>query len=307
MDKILVVGSLNMDFVIEVDARPLAGETVLGKRVALVPGGKGANQAYAAARLGGDVRMIGAVGDDVYGRMLKENLELAGVDTSGVETVSGVSSGNAFITVDSRGENSITVIQGANALVTRELAARHIDMIDDCDTVIVQLEIPLDAVDYVKNAAKEKGKRVILDPAPAREGLPEEFFRGFDIVKPNETELQILSGKSAVTKEELAEGARELLKKGVGKVIVTLGERGCIVVSEDTYEEFPAHKVHAVDTTAAGDSFTGAFAAALARGDSCEDAVKFGNCASGIAVTPKGAQTSIPTMEEVINMMKREG
>ena len=165
-----------MDFVIEVDARPLAGETVLGKRVALVPGGKGANQAYAAARLGGDVRMIGAVGDDVYGRMLKENLELAGVDTSGVETVSGVSSGNAFITVDSRGENSITVIQGANALVTRELAARHIDMIDDCDTVIVQLEIPLDAVDYVKNAAKEKGKRVILDPAPAREGLPEEFL-----------------------------------------------------------------------------------------------------------------------------------
>ena len=139
------------------------------------------------------------------------------------------------------------------------------------------------------------------------ESTTASFSVRFKGTADGQTELQILSGKSAVTKEELAEGARELLKKGVGKVIVTLGERGCIVVSEDTYEEFPAHKVHAVDTTAAGDSFTGAFAAALARGDSCEDAVKFGNCASGIAVTRKGAQTSIPTMEEVINMMKREG
>lgn len=301
MGKILVVGSLNMDFVIDVDTSPRAGETVLGKEVTLIPGGKGANQAYAAAKLGGDVCMIGALGDDVYGKLLKENLESAGVKTSGIETIMGVSSGNAFITVDKKGENSIVVIQGTNALITREMIDRHMDLIETCDTVIMQLEIPLDVVAYVKDAAKEKGKRVILDPAPAREGLTEEFFQGFDIVKPNETELQTLLGRKMDTKEALIQGARELLKKGVGKVIVTLGEKGCLFVTKDTYQEFPAKKVEAVDTTAAGDSFTAAFATALERGGSYSDAVQFGNKVSGIVVTRKGAQTSIPAMEEVIN------
>ena len=156
MNKILVVGSLNMDFVIDVDAKPLAGETVLGKGVALIPGGKGANQAYAVGKLGGDVRMIGAVGDDIYGKLLKDNLKNAGVKISGIETVAGVSSGNAFITVDNKGENCIIVIQGTNALVSKEMIDRHIEMIDDCDTVIMQMEIPVDVVRYVKDAAKKK-------------------------------------------------------------------------------------------------------------------------------------------------------
>lgn len=302
MDKILVVGSLNMDFVVDVDAKPLAGETVLGKRVTLVPGGKGANQAYAAAKLGGNVQMIGAVGDDVYGKILKDNLEQVGVDTSGIETIKGTSSGNAFITVDSKGENSIIVIQGANALITREIIDRHIDMINDCDMVIMQLEIPLDTVMYVKEIAKERGKQVILDPAPAKEKFPEGFFRGIDIVKPNETELQILSGRESDTKEKLMESAKEILKKGVGKVIVTLGKKGCLFVTENICEEFPAQKVHAVDTTAAGDSFTGALAVALGKGATCGEAVKFGNRVSAIAVTRKGAQTSIPTIEEVADI-----
>lgn len=301
MGKILVVGSLNMDFVIDVDTSPRAGETVLGKEVTLIPGGKGANQAYAAAKLGGDVCMIGALGDDVYGKLLKDNLESAGVETSGIENIMGVSSGNAFITVDAKGENSIIVIQGTNALITREMIDRHMDLIDACDTVIMQLEIPLDVVAYVKDVAKEKGKRVILDPAPARGGLTEEFFQGFDIVKPNETELQTLLGRKMDTREALVQGARELLEKGVGKVIVTLGEKGCLFVTKDTYQEFPAKKVEAIDTTAAGDSFTAAFAAALERGSSYSEAVKFGNRVSGIVVTRKGAQTSIPAMEEVIN------
>lgn len=158
MNKILVVGSLNMDFVIDVDAKPLAGETVLGKGVTLIPGGKGANQAYAVGKLGGDVRMIGAVGDDIYGKLLKDNLKNAGVKISGIETVAGVSSGNAFITVDNKGENSIIVIQGTNALVSKEMIDRHIEMIDDCDTVIMQMEIPVDVVRYVKDAAKKEGR-----------------------------------------------------------------------------------------------------------------------------------------------------
>lgn len=305
MNKILVVGSLNMDFVIDVQNMPLAGETILGKSVTLVPGGKGANQAYAAGKLGGDVGMIGAVGNDMYGRMLKENLESVGVDTSGVETVEGLPTGNAFITVDESGENRIIVIQGTNACITKEMIDRHMELIDKCDTVIMQLEIPLEIVAYVKNIAKEKGKTVILDPAPAKAGLPDDFFRGFDIVKPNETEIQTLSGRKMGTKEELMEGARELLKKGVDTVIITLGGDGALLVTKDTSKEFYAKKVNAIDTTAAGDSFTAAFAVALGKGMTYGEAIEFGNSVSGIVVTRKGAQTSIPTMEEAIKNMKR--
>lgn len=304
MNKILVVGSLNMDFVIDVQNMPLAGETILGKKVTLVPGGKGANQAYAAGKLGGDVGMIGAVGNDIYGRMLKENLESVGVDTSGVEAVEGIPTGNAFITVDESGENRIIVIQGTNACITKEMIDRHMELIDKCDTVIMQLEIPLEIVTYVKNIAKEKGKTVILDPAPAKAGLPDDFFRGFDIVKPNETEIQTLSGKKMETKEELAEGAGELLKKGVDTVIITLGGDGALLATKDGSKEFHTKKVNAIDTTAAGDSFTAAFAVALGKGMTYDEAIAFGNNVSGIVVTRKGAQTSIPTMEEAIKNMK---
>lgn len=304
MNKILVVGSLNMDFVIDVEKMPLAGETVLGKKVTLVSGGKGANQAYAAGKLGGNVSMIGAIGDDVYGEMLKENLESVGVETSGIETVQGIPTGNAFITVNEEGENSIVVIQGTNAKITKEMIDRHIEQIEACDTVIMQLEIPLEIVTYVKEIAKKNGKMVILDPAPAKEGLPEEFFRGFDIVKPNEVEIQTLVGRKLETKEELIGGAKELLDKGIDKVIITLGGDGAVLVTKDKAEEFCARKVNVIDTTAAGDSFTAAFAVALGEGRSYREAITFGNEVSGIVVTKKGAQTSIPTMEDVIKKMK---
>ncbi len=304
VNKILVVGSLNMDFVIDVKNMPLAGETILGEKVTLVPGGKGANQAYAAGKLGGNVRMIGAVGNDMYGSMLKENLESVGVDTSGIETIKGAPTGNAFITVDECGENSIIVIQGTNACLTKEMIDRHMELIDQCDTVIMQLEIPLEIVTYVKNIAKEKGKTVILDPAPAKAGLPDEFFRGFDIVKPNETEIQTLSGRKMETKRKLEEGAKQLLEKGVDTVIITLGGDGALLVTKDASEEFHAKRVNAVDTTAAGDSFTAALAVALGKGMPYSKAIEFGNSVSGIVVTRKGAQTSIPTMEEAIKNMK---
>lgn len=302
MKKILVVGSLNMDFVIRVDAMPLAGQTVMGHDMTLVPGGKGANQAYAIGKLGGQVEMIGAVGNDMYGAALKENLESVGVGTSGIEVLDGVPTGNAFISVDRNGENSITVVPGANAKLTRAMIDRHLDLIDACDIVVMQLEIPLDVVTYVKDLARARGKHILLDPAPAQAGLTREFFQGFDIVKPNETELQCLVGQELHTKEELTAGARTLLEQGMEAVLVTLGGDGVLLVTKQTCEAFPAKKVKAVDTTAAGDSFTAAFVVACSKGASYPDAIRLGSEVAAVVVTRKGAQTSIPTLEEVQNL-----
>lgn len=302
MKKILVVGSLNMDFVIGVQKIPVPGETILAKEMRLVPGGKGANQAYAAAKLGGQVAMIGAVGDDQFGKQLTNNLAEVGVDISGIETLSGCPTGNAMITVEEQGENAIIVVPGANAHLTTEMIDKHIRLVDACDIIIMQLEIPLDVVSYVKKLGMERGKQVILDPAPAKADLPDSFFEGFDIVKPNETELQTLLGKTLQTPQALQEGAQCLLQKGIGTVLVTLGGDGAWMVTKDSVQAFHACKVTPVDTTAAGDSFTAAFAVACSRGQNYEEAIAFGNRVSSIVVTRPGAQTSIPTMEEVAGM-----
>lgn len=306
VSNILVVGSLNMDFVINVKQMPILGETILGDDVNLVPGGKGANQAYAAGKLGGNVEMIGAVGDDLYGKMLIENLQSVGVGTSGIEVIQGTHTGNAFISVDEKGENSIIVVQGANSKLTTEMIDKHRDLIENADIIIMQLEIPLEVVKYVKRLGKVKNKIVILDPAPAKENLTEDFFEGIDIVKPNETELQTLTGKKLFTREELSMGAKELLDKKIQTVIVTLGGEGALLVTKNTEEYFETKKVNPVDTTAAGDSFTAALALALGEEKEYGEAIHFGNVVSGIVVTRKGAQTSIPTMEEVIKIMKEE-
>ncbi len=300
MKKIVVIGSLNMDFVIETPHMPKAGETVQGRSVSQVPGGKGANQAYAAGKLGGDVRMIGAVGDDAPGKTLKNNLGRVGVATEGIITVPGETTGQAFITVDVSGENSIVIIPGTNACVTRELIQSSIRYIQESDIVIMQLEIPIDTVEYVKDLAVSLGKVVILDPAPARADLPDSFWKGVDYIKPNETELAILTGRQIGSREEIEAGARQMLEKGVKNVIVTLGGEGCLLVSNEVTTWFSTKKVQAVDTTAAGDCFTAAFALALSKGKTCEEAIRFGQSASAIAVTRKGAQTSIPSPEEVL-------
>lgn len=291
-----------MDFVVEVDKMPVIGETILGNDVTLVPGGKGANQAYALGKLGGNVQMIGAVGDDVYGRMLIDNLKSVGVGTSGIAALKKAPTGNAFITVDALGDNMITVIPGANLKITKETIDEYRDLIELSDIIIMQLEIPLEVVSYTKDIAKVYGKTIILDPAPAVSNLPEEFWNGITYIKPNETELGILTGKEMSSVEELKEGARELLNKGVKGVIVTMGANGCLWVTKEQEIHYTANKVKTVDTTAAGDSFTAGFALGLSQGKKIEDAIQFGQKVSSIVVTRKGAQTSIPTIEEVEGM-----
>ena len=301
MKKILVIGSLNMDTVVEVPYMPKSGETLAGRSVSFIPGGKGANQAYAAGKLGGNVSMIGAVADDSFGSVLMENLEKVGVNTTGIAVLKGQTTGQAFITVDDNGANSIILIGGTNALVSKELIDKNRSLLEACDILIMQLEIDPAVVEYAKDLAVSMGKLVIVDPAPARKDLPDSFWTGIDYIKPNETELEILAGREVRGQEELEAAARQMLAKGVKNVMVSLGGDGCMLVNESGCKFYPANKVKAVDTTAAGDCFTASFALALSKGESVEEAIRFGQKASAIAVTRKGAQTSIPTLEEVRN------
>lgn len=299
MKKILVIGSLNMDTVIETPYMPQSGETLAGKSITLVPGGKGANQAYTVGKLGGDVSMIGAVADDSIGTALKANLESVGVNTSGISTLPGATTGQAFITVDDNGANSIILIAGTNGLVSREMIDQHRNLIQACDIVMMQLEIDWNVVAYAKDLAVSMGKTVIIDPAPALPGLPDSFWQGVDYIKPNETELEILTGRPLSCQADLEAAAGEMFSKGVRNVMVSLGGDGCLLMNREGMHFYPAKKVHAVDTTAAGDCFMGAFALALSRGADVAEAITYGQTASAIAVTRKGAQSSIPNPEEI--------
>lgn len=298
MKKILVIGSLNMDTVIETPRIPVPGETIMGSSVKLVPGGKGANQVYTIGKLGGDVSMIGAVGEDGFGDMLIENLKSVNVDVSGIERIPGGTTGQAFIPVDENGENSIIVIGGTNGQVDEALLKRHEELMDACDIVVMQQEIPLVTVMTAKEMAVKKGKIIIVDPAPAA-AMPDEFWKDIDYIKPNETELGILTGRELHVEEEYKAAAKEMLKKGVKHLLVSLGSKGCLFMTGEEEEFLPAVKVKAVDTTAAGDCFTGAFAVALSRGKTEREAIEFAQKASAIAVTRKGAQTSVPSLAEV--------
>lgn len=309
MKKILVIGSLNMDSVIETCRIPQSGETIAGKQITKVPGGKGANQAFAAGKLGGCVEMIGAVGCDPEGDELKNNLRAAGVDVSSVFEISGEVTGQAFISVNEEGENSIIIISGANGKVTRELIQQCRKQIEESDIILMQLEIPIETVCYVKELAHRLGKMIILDPAPASDKIPEELWDGIDFIKPNETELEILTGWKMKSIEERKAGAREMLRKGVGGVLLTMGGSGCLLVTEGQESIFEARKVKVMDTTAAGDVFIAAFAEAIAEGKEPGEAIRFAQDVSAVAVQRKGAQTSIPSREEVekwINKTKEE-
>lgn len=305
MKKILVLGSLNMDFMIQVKNMPKSGETLLADDVYLNPGGKGANQAYALGKLGGKVAMLGAVGDDIYGAKMLANLEEVQVDVGGIKTLKETSTGLAFVSVYEGGDNSIIVVQGANGKLTRKLIDDNIRYVDECDYLIMQMEIPLDVISYAKECAVRRGKKVVLDPAPAVPGLDDFFWKGISILKPNEIELGILTGKKVESKEDIRSAARELIKKGIETVIVTLGGEGCILVEKDRDVHFPAKSVKIVDTTAAGDSFLAALVIALSEEKNLDDSIKFAQKVSSVVVTRQGAQTSIPTREEIARLEGR--
>lgn len=301
MKKILVVGSLNMDMVANVDHIPVVGETILTNTLTLIPGGKGANQAYAAGRLGAEVTMLGAVGSDSYADMLMESLKSAGVEVESILRKEDASTGVAMIAVNAEGDNSIIVISGANAVLTPEDIETKLEILKESDIVILQLEIPLETVLYTAKMAKSFGKMVILDPAPVPKEFPEELYQYVDIIKPNETELSMLTGLSSMG-DDIAKGARELKNRGVRDVMVTLGDKGVYIDSEECGACLvPGHKVNAVDTTAAGDTFTAALAIMFAQGKNIKEAAEFANYVSSIVVTRKGAQSSIPTLEEVMH------
>lgn len=297
---ILVIGSLNMDLSIDLAKMPVTGETILGRGIAYKAGGKGANQACAAGKLGGRVRMLGCVGQEEFGQKLVKSLSESGVETDYIKESRDLPTGTAVIYVDDNGDNSIVVIPGANMACDIEYLKEQDEQFHWCDYVVLQMEIPYEAVWYSVKRAKELGKMVILNPAPAPDEIPEEILSLVDYLTPNETEIIALNGKS---KDDIREGAEKLLSRGVSNVIATLGDRGALLVNRYGETFYPARKVVSVDTTAAGDCFNGAMVAALAEGQSEAEAILFANIASSIAVTRKGAQESLPIREEVAVIM----
>lgn len=299
MKKILVIGSSNIDFVIRVADMPLVGETLLGQSMERIPGGKGANQAYACGRLGGHTAFLSAVGTDGLGDAVIENLKSAGVDCSQVAYCDDRSTGLAVIYVNDAGNNSIVVVPGANGACTKEYLSSAQKRMEESDIVVAQLEVPHDGVYDAMRRAYALGKVTILNPAPAPDTLPADLYPCLHYITPNETELQKLTGFPVGSLEETRIAAAELLGRGVKNVIVTLGEKGALLKNRETEELFPAPKVSAVDTTAAGDTFNGAVAVKLAEGKDIREAICFANAAASLAVSKKGAQTSVPSREEV--------
>ena len=304
MKKVLVIGSLNLDMTVQVDHTPVVGETILSKRMDTNAGGKGANQACALGKLGADVTILGAVGKDMYADVQMNSLSAANVNTSRILVKEDVGTGLALITVNKEGNNNIIVVSGANATLSPKDIDDNLDIIMKSDIIILQLEIPLETLCYAAKIAKKLGKIVILDPAPAPENFPEELYAYVDIIKPNETELEILTGIEH-PEDHLEEATEFIRKKGVKDVIVTLGEKGVYMNSAKLgIERVPAISVKAIDTTAAGDSFTAALAVMLAKGKALKDAVEFANYVAAIVVTRKGAQSSIPTLKEVMSYIE---
>ncbi|HZW03832.1 MAG TPA: ribokinase [Anaerolineaceae bacterium] len=290
--RILVVGSLNMDLVVRTPHHPALGETVLGSRFETIPGGKGANQAVAAARLDGRVAMVGRVGGDAFGQALTDNLARNQVDAAQVQRDPQAASGVALITVSADGQNTIVVAMGANA----ELAPEDlpVERFAGAQILLLQLETPLPTVLRAAQLAREHGMTVILNPAPAQP-LPEELYRLIDYLVPNQTELALLAGGEPA----IDRAVEKLSGRGVKHIVVTLGEDGCLLAGPETHLRIPAFQVRAVDTVAAGDAFLGALAVALGEGRCLEEAARWGNAAGAIAVTRPGAQPSLPDRAEL--------
>jgi ribokinase len=296
MSKIVIIGSSNVDLTVRTSRIPSKGETIFGNDLQMAFGGKGANQAVAAERLGGDVSFITKVGNDSYAEMMKENFVKEGIGTETVITDDGIQSGLAWICVDDRGDNSIIVMPGANGALTTDDLKPFLEKIAEAEYLLMQLEVPLDVISYAADYAFSHGVKVILNPAPALP-LPDGLLSKLYILAPNEKECRLLCGEAA--SEDMLTNARLLLKKGVGNVIVTLGEEGSLLCNGEGCVKIDAVKVEAVDTVAAGDTYCGALAVALSEGKTIPQAMEFATKASAIAVTRCGAQPSVPYRDEI--------
>jgi ribokinase len=300
MSKVVVVGSINMDLVVRSPRVALAGETILGHTFDTIPGGKGANQAVAARRMGAEVAIVGRVGDDEFGQTLRRNLAAEGINTECLQITPSESTGVALITVDDNGENTIIVVPGANGRLTVDDIEGARDLIAGADILLMQLEIPLPVVERAAQIASESGVTVMVNAAPART-LPGALLSTVDYLVVNETEALLVAGTTTGSHEE---AARTLLSTGVRNVVVTLGPEGSLLVASDAPSvAVPAYRVRPVDTTAAGDGFAGAFAVALADGVPAAEALRWGNAEGALAVTREGAQPSLPTRSEVEEFM----
>ena len=296
--KVTIVGSFMMDLVVKAKRRPKKGETLIGEEFGMFTGGKGCNQAIAAARLGAHTCMVGRLGADLFGDKFMEALAEENIVSDYVVRDPEVGTGVGTPVIDADGDNSIIIIPRANMRLSVEDVERAEPAIAGADVLILQLEVPLEASERAAEIAKSAGTTVILNPAPARD-LPDTFLSKVDILTPNETETEMLSGISVKDQADAQKAAKVLLDKGVSAVILTLGSKGALLLTSEITKLVPAYKVDVVDTTAAGDAFCGALATALASGKSLEEATEYANAAGAFAVTIMGAGPSMPTASQL--------
>ncbi|WP_407333547.1 ribokinase [Enterovibrio sp. 27052020O] len=309
MNKLVVLGSVNADHVLQVPSFPRPGETLHGRSYQVIPGGKGANQAVAAARLEADIGFIACVGDDPFGVNIRESFKCDGINIAGVKMQADCPTGIAMIQVSDSGENSICISAEANAKLTADAIEPDLTRIRQADYLLMQLETPLDGIERAAQVAKGHGTKVILNPAPARE-LPERLLACVDIITPNETEAEVLTGIKVDDETSAKLAADKLHDKGIETVMITLGAKGVYVSHQNASQQnegkiIPGFRVEATDTTAAGDTFNGAFVTGLMESMPLESAIKFAHAAAAISVTRFGAQTSIPTRDEVDAFLMR--
>ncbi|MDO4698943.1 MAG: ribokinase [Pasteurellaceae bacterium] len=301
-NKLCVLGSINVDHVIRVPYFPKAGETLTGYDYQIAYGGKGANQAVAAARLGAKVQFIGTIGDDQIGQAMKAAFEQDGIDTSAITTIPNQSTGLAMIQVSDEGENSIVISAGANGDLSTELVEQHKGVIEQADILLMQLESPLQGVTFAAKTAKSAGTKVVLNPAPAQP-LPESLLSLVDMITPNETEAEILTGVKVSDEATACQAANHFHQLGIATVLITLGSKGVYLSENGKGEIIPGFRVKAVDTTAAGDTFNAGVVTALLESKPLADAILFAHAAAAISVTRMGAQTAIPTRQEVVEFL----
>ncbi|MWP61739.1 ribokinase [Gilliamella sp. Pas-s25] len=306
LNKLIVIGSVNIDHILNVNEFPKPGETLKGSNYKISYGGKGANQAVAAGRLGANVQFIAAVGNDDFGKKFKQQLESDHIDTHTVAVVESKNTGVALILVNKQGENQIAIHEGANSAVTPEYVGQFENDIIKANAVLMQLETPLQTIEHVAKLAKQNNTKVILNPAPAQ-NLSDDLLKHIDIITPNETEAEYLTGIKIVTEQDAQKASAFLHNKGINTVIITLGSKGAWVSYCGKGEIVSGFHVKAVDTIGAGDTFNGMLVTALLEGKALNQAVRYAHAAAALSVTKAGAQTSVPTRNEVEDFVKLQG